>query len=182
MTIFKTHSISSAPISAKPLLEKSLQIMGIVPNLHGVLANAPIVLAAYQSLHDFFINTSFDDKELTVIWQTINIEHDCRYCVPAHTFIAQTMQVESALIQALRKQQPMPTAKLQVLRDMTASIVRKRGNVDTDELAAFYAAGYQQQQVLEIILGVSQKLISNYTNRIAKTDLDDVFKPFVWHK
>jgi len=182
VTIFKTHSILSAPISAKPLLEKSLRIMGIVPNLHGVLANAPAVLAAYQSLHDFFTNTSFDDQELTVVWQTINIEHDCRYCVPAHTMIAQTMQVEPALIQALRKQQPMPTAKLQVLLDMTASIVRKRGNVDADELAAFYEAGYQQQQVLEIILGVSQKLISNYTNRIAKTDLDDVFKPFVWHK
>jgi hypothetical protein len=39
---------------------------------------------------------------------------------------------------------------------MTLSIVRNRGHVE-EELAALYTAGYGEQQVLEIILGLSQK-------------------------
>jgi alkylhydroperoxidase family enzyme len=76
----------------------------------------------------------------------------------------------------------MPTAKLQALLDMTLIIVRNRGNVTNEELATFYAAGYGEQQLLEIILGLSQKVISNYTNHIAETPVDDAFKPFAWGK
>ena len=38
--------------------------------------------------------TSFDKDELTVVWQTINVEHACHYCVPAHTGIAKMMKVD----------------------------------------------------------------------------------------
>jgi alkylhydroperoxidase family enzyme len=90
------------------------------------------------------------------------------------------MKVDPALTEALRNKAAMPTAKLQALQDATLSIVRNRGNISEVELAAFYAAGYGQQQVLEIILGLSQKVISNYTNHVAKTPVDDAFKKFTW--
>jgi alkylhydroperoxidase family enzyme len=59
-------------------------------------------------------------------------------------------------------------------------MVRARGNVTQADLEAFYAAGYGQQQVLEVILGLSQKVISNYVNHVAKTPLDPMFQPFAW--
>jgi alkylhydroperoxidase family enzyme len=65
---------------------------------------------------------------------------------------------------------------------MTLSIVRNRGHVAEEELAAFYTAGYGEQQVLEIILGLSQKVISNYTNHIANTPVDGAFQKFAWKK
>ena len=65
---------------------------------------------------------------------------------------------------------------------MTLTIVRNRGNVTQEDLDAFYAAGYGEQQVLEIILGLSQKVISNYTNHIAHTPVDEPFKKFEWSK
>ncbi|MBA6392062.1 carboxymuconolactone decarboxylase family protein [Colwellia sp. BRX10-3] len=182
MTTLTTHTIESAPAASKALLEKSVSAYGMLPNLHGVLASAPNVLDAYQILHELFLNTSFNAEELTVVWQGINVEHGCNYCVPAHTAIAHSMKVDSDLIDALRDQKPMPTAKLQALLDTTLVIVRNRGHISDEELASFYAAGYGEQQLLEILLGLSQKVISNYTNHIAGTVVDKPFSKFAWEK
>ncbi|HEA30757.1 MAG TPA: carboxymuconolactone decarboxylase family protein, partial [Leeuwenhoekiella sp.] len=112
----------------------------------------------------------------------INVEHACHYCVPAHTGIAKMMEVDDAITEALRNKTPLESAKLEALRTMTLSIVHNRGNVTQDELETFYAAGYDERQVLEIILGLSQKVISNYTNHIANTPVDEGFKKFAWSK
>ncbi|MBU2918509.1 carboxymuconolactone decarboxylase family protein [Psychrosphaera sp. F3M07] len=182
MTTLTIHTIESAPELSKPILEKSVKTNGMLPNLHGVLAGAPGILQAYQNLHEQFVNSSFNAEELTVVWQTINVEHGCTYCVPAHTAIAHSMKVDPELTEALRNDGLLTTPKLQALQDMTLTIVRNRGHVTNDELSAFYAAGYGEQQVLEIILGLSQKVISNYTNHIANTPVDAPFQPFAWNK
>jgi alkylhydroperoxidase family enzyme len=182
MTTLKVHNIESAPEESKPLLEGSLKGFGMIPGLHGVLASSPQLLKAYQTLHELFTNTSFNPEELTVVWQTINVEHECHYCVPAHTAIAGMMKVDEAITEALRNETPLADSKLEALRTMTLTIVRNRGNVSQADLDAFYAAGYSEQQVLEIILGVSQKVISNYTNHIAHTPVDAPFEKFAWSK
>ncbi len=180
MSTLKIHTLDSAPEASKPFLEKSIKENGMLPNLHAVLAEAPGILEAYQVLHKLFANSSFNAEELTVVWQTINVEHECTYCVPAHTGIAHMMKVNPALTDALRNREAMPTEELQALHDTTLAIVRKRGNISEEEVNAFYAAGYRQRQLLEIILGLSQKVISNYTNHIAQTPVDAPFEKFTW--
>jgi len=182
MTSLKIHNKETAPEGSKALLEKSEKAYGMIPGLHGVLAGAPELLGAYQTLHELFTKSSFNNEELTVVWQTINVEHACHYCVPAHTGIAKMMKVDDAITEALRNETPLENAKLEALRTMTLAIVRNRGNVTQDELETFYAAGYDERQVLEIILGLSQKVISNYTNHIANTPVDEGFKKFAWSK
>lgn len=182
MSTFTIHSLESAPEASKPLLDKSLQGFGMIPNLHGVMAEAPGLLEGYQLLHKLFQETSFDAEELTVVWQTINVEHECHYCVPAHTGIAHMMKVDPALTEALRNAAAMPTEKLQVLHDTTLSMLRNRGNLADAEVARFYAAGYGQKQLLEIVLGLAQKVMSNYVNHIAQTPTDERFKQFAWQK
>jgi len=182
MTTLKIHNIETAPEGSKALLENSQKAYGMIPGLHGVLAASPELLKAYQELHQLFTETSFNNDELTVVWQTINVEHGCHYCVPAHTGIAKMMKVDDAIIEALRNQTPLADAKLEALRTLTLSITRNRGNVSQADLEAFYAAGYGEQQVLEIILGLSQKVISNYTNHIANTPVDEAFQKFAWKK
>ncbi len=176
------HDLDSAPEESKPLLEKSQKAFGMIPNLHGVLASSPDLLNAYQTLHELFSNSSFNAEELTVVWQTINVEHECHYCVPAHTGIAHMMEVDPAITEALRNRAPMPTEKLQVLHDTTLSMTRNRGQLPEGEIAAFYAAGYEERQLLEIVLGLSQKVISNYTNHLAETPIDSPFQQFSWKK
>ncbi|PQJ18681.1 MULTISPECIES: carboxymuconolactone decarboxylase family protein [Nonlabens] len=180
--ILEIHTIESAPEKSKALLEKSQKAYGYVPNLHGVLAESPNLLEAYQNLHELFASSSFNDEELTVVWQTINVEHECHYCVPAHTAIAKAMKVDDEIIEALRNESELPSAKLETLRDTTLAIVRNRGFIDEKTLQDFYAAGYNQKNLLDIILGLSQKVISNYTNHIAETKLDEGFAKFDWKK
>ena len=182
MTTLKVHTIESAPEASKSFLENSQKVYGMIPGLHGVLAAAPGILEGYQKLHELFVNTSFNEEELTVVWQAINVEHACHYCVPAHTGIAHMMKVDNDIIESLRNETPLANPKLEALRTLTLAIVRNRGNVSQADLEAFYTAGYGEQQVLEIILGVSQKMISNYTNHIANTPVDAAFQKFAWSK
>jgi len=181
MSKFTIEDLDSAPAESKPFLEASVKAYGSVPNLHGVMAGSPGLLEGYRKLHELFVNSSFDNDELTVVWQTINVEHGCHYCVPAHTAIAHGMKVDPALTEALRNRAPMPNAKLQTLHDTTLAMVRRRGRLNEAETEAFFAAGYGARQLLEIILGLSQKVMSNYVNAIAETPLDASFAKFAWN-
>ncbi len=176
---FEVHTQESAPSSSQPLLDKSVKEFGMLPNLHGVMAEAPGLLEAYQRVHNLFLGTSFDAEELTVVWQTVNVEHECGYCVPAHTGIAKMMRVDDAITVALRSRSELPTKKLQVLHLTTLALVRNRGKLSEEELAAFVAEGYGRRQLLEIVLGISQKVMSNYTNHLANTPVDPPFQEFI---
>jgi alkylhydroperoxidase family enzyme len=182
MSTLKIHTIQSAPEGSKSQLEASNKSFGMIPNLHAVLAESPDLLKAYKMLHELFQNSSFDAEEVTVVWQTINVEHECHYCVPAHTAIAHMMKVDPTLTEDLRNSESLPNKKLKILQDTTLSLVRNRGRISDSELESFYTAGYGERQVLEIILGIAQKTISNYTNHIANTPVDKAFKDFSWNK
>ena len=176
------HTIETAPEGSKPLLENSVKGFGMIPNLHGVMAESPGLLEGYQILHKLAQNSAFNANELTVVWQTINVEHECHYCVPAHTYIANAMKVDPALTEALRDRTAMPNEKLQALQDTTLAIVRNRGRLTAEEKEAFFAAGYGMAHLLDIILILSQKVMSNYVNHIAETPVDAPFQEFAWEK
>lgn len=182
MSNFKLHTIETAPQESKALLEKSQAAFGMIPGLHAVMAEEPALLDGYQVLHALFQKTDFNADELTVVWQTINVEHECHYCVPAHTGIAKSMGVSDDISNALRDETPLADAKLEALRSFTLEMVRSRGEVSDESLNAFYAAGYEHKHVLAIILGLAQKVMSNYTNHIAKTPIDKPFQPLAWEK
>jgi len=173
------YDIDTAPEPANKELELSLKAFGFIPNLHKVLAGAPQVLAAYKNLHAMFQDTSFDNTELTVVWQTINYYHQCHYCLPAHTGIAHMMKINTDIIDALSKGEPLKDEKLGILQATTRAMVDQRGHLTTDQISAFKAAGYGEQQLLEIVLGLAQKTISNYANHLADTPVDTAFQGYV---
>ncbi len=183
MTDFARHTMDTAPEDSRPLLENSQKTFGRLPGLHAVMAEAPALLDGYQHLHKLFAKqTSFDKDELTVVWQTINVEHECHYCVPAHTGIAKMMKVDDAITNALRDETPLPNDRLEALRSFTLAVVRGRGHVDELALQAFLDAGFTKRQVLEVILGVAQKVMSNYTNHLAETPVDEPMQAFAWQR
>ena len=179
---FTLHTQETAPVASKEQLADSMKAFGMIPNLHAVMAEAPNVLKAYKSLHDLFQDTSFNNEELTVIWQTINVESGCSYCVPAHTGIAKMMNIDDGITDALRNRTELPNNKLQVLHETTLALVRDRGRPDKAITDVFYQAGYENRQLLEIVLGISQKVMSNYINHLAQTPVDKAFEPFAWTK
>jgi AhpD family alkylhydroperoxidase len=182
MADFTIHTIETAPDAGKPLLETSKKSYGSIPALHGTMADAPPLLATYAFAHEQFLATSLTDEEKTVVWQAVNVEQNCHYCVPAHTAIAKAMKIDDAIVEALRNETALPTAKLEALRSFTLSVVRNRGFVDDAETQAFLDAGFTEANILEVILGVSQKVMSNYTNHFARTPVDPAFQKFAWEK
>lgn len=182
MSDFTIYAIDDAPAEARPILEGAKKEMGMVPNLYGAMAESPAILKGYKELSALFTQSSLNADEVTVVWQTVNVENACHYCVPAHTAIAKQMGVSDDITQALRDEKPLADAKLQALRTFTLAMVRERGNPDDATLNAFFSAGYDKQAVLDVILGIAMKTLSNYTNHVAKTPLDESFKPLAWEK
>lgn len=182
MNNFELYNLETAPDAAKPLLDNSVKGFGMVPNLHAVMAESPALLEAYQTLHGLAQKASFDSEELTVVWQTINVEHGCHYCVPAHTAIANMMNVDPKITEALRNQTPLESAKLETLRDTTLLMVRNRGLIEKADIDTFFAAGFSKQNLLDIVLVLAQKVMSNFTNHLADTPVDEPFQEFSWSK
>jgi alkylhydroperoxidase family enzyme len=182
MIEFQLHDETTAPEGSKAILAKSKKSFGMIPGLHAVMAEAPGLLEGYTQIGELFQNSSFDNDELTVIWQTVNVEHACHYCVPAHTGIAKMMKVDDAITEALRNETALTNARLEALRTFTLSVVRDRGNVAESAVQAFLDAGFTRRQILEVVLGVSMKVMSNYTNHLAQTPVDAPFREYVWNK
>ena len=179
MSDFTLHTLETAPEGSKPLLEKSLKGFGMIPNLHAVMAESPSTLEAYQNLTGLFSSGILSSTEQDIIWLTVNRFHKCHYCVPAHTMIARMMhKTDESIISALRDGTELADAKLEALRQFTLQVVEKRGEVSREELASFKAAGYNNQAALEVVLGVTHKVLSNYVNHLFDTPLDSAFAPF----
>ena len=181
MSKFKLHDVDSAPEGAKPLLQGSQKSFGMIPNLHAVLAASPQALEAYQTLTRLFLETSLSTNEKHVLWLTINVANQCHYCVPAHTGLAKQDGVPDEIIQALRDNKELPDVRLNALRTFVLKVVDKRGEVSEADVEAFLQAGFDQRNVLDVILGVAHKTLSNYSNHITQTPVDEAFSQFEWH-
>jgi len=182
MTDFKIHDKSTAPEAAHETFDKLEQKFGFVPNVTAVMAEAPPLLQGYVTLSGLFQQSSLSPVEQQVVILTVSYENSCSYCVSAHTLSAEKAQVPAEVIEALREGKPLPDEKLEALRSFTAKMLQKRGWVDEQDLRAFLDAGYTQANVLEVILGIGMKTLSNYTNHIAEPPLDKAFAPKEWKK
>lgn len=182
MTDFKTHTIDSAPEGSKAILQGAQDKLQFVPNLFATMAEAPALLEGYTTLAGIFDKTSFSETERQIVMITNNLLNGCTYCMSAHTALAKMGGVPDDVIEALRANTPIADAKLEALRQFAIVINETRGWPDHGDLEAFFNAGYKQQHVLEIVLGTALKVLSNYTNHIAETDLDDAFKAVEWQK
>lgn len=178
----EVKTIETAPEGAKTTLEQVKSAYGFLPNLMGVFANSPEILDSYLSISKSFESTSFSPTEQQVVLLTVSYENGCDYCVAAHTVISGMQEISDDVVNAIRNGNRLQDEKLEALRQFTSEVVSKRGYPSQETKDRFHGAGYTAQNGLEVILGVAMKTISNYTNHIAKTPLDDAFAPARWEK
>ena len=179
--MFTYYEKDNAPEESKPLLENSEKAFGMIPNLHKILAEAPITYKTYnQAYDDFLKNSGFSKLEAQVVYMTTNFENRCHYCIPGHTWGMKAAKMPDEVIEALRDGAPLPDPKLQALHDFTKALWDNRGHIGDDKLQEFLDAGYTKRQALEVLTGLAAKLISNFTNAITHTKLDEPMKPFEW--
>ena len=174
------HTQESAPAEARGDLQAVAERYGFVPNLMGVMAGAPSLLKAYLQIGELFSRTSLTPVEQQVVLLTVSASNRCDYCMAAHSVVARMQKVPEEVVRALRDGVPLADARLEALRALTADIVERRGWPPEQSVAAFLAAGYANEQFLEVVLGVGMKTLSNYTNHIAHTPLDPQFVAAAW--
>ncbi len=180
MSDFPVHTIDSAPDDSRPLLKKSRNAYGMVPNLHAVMAESPALLEAYQTVSEIFGRTNLSEAERQIIAMTNNRLNGCTYCMAAHTSIMQGAKVPEDVIHALRDGTPIADPKLEALRVYAEKVNVSRGRTDESDIEALLAAGYTRQTVFDVVLGTAYKVLSNYTNHVAQTPVDKAFARNAW--
>lgn len=182
MAKFITHTAEDAPEAAKTALAAAKTAFGFVPNLQANMAESPELLAGYAELWNLFSKTTLTPHEQQVVYLTSNFENECHYCMAGHTALAKMQKMDPATIAALRSGTEIPDARLEALHRFASLVVRNRGWVADADVDAFLAAGYTRRNVLEVVLGVATKVMSNYTNHIVHTELDAFMRGNEWSK
>jgi alkylhydroperoxidase family enzyme len=182
MTTFTRHTLDTAPAESQPILAAVKGAFGFVPNLQGHMAESPELLAGYSQLWDLFGKSTLTAHEQQVVYLTSNFENNCHYCMAGHTTLAKMIEMPADVIDALRAGSVIPDARLEALHVFTTAVVRERGFVGDAGVDAFLAAGFTRRNVLEVVLGVATKVMSNYTNHLVHTQLDPFMKGNEWTK
>ncbi len=175
-----TLTPETAPEACRDLLSAVNKKLGFNPNLLGKMANAPSVLKAYLQLSELFTQTSLSPVQRHVVLLSISRGNSCHYCMAAHTAMAKMDGVDQHVIEALRDGKPIGDEALDALAQLAVELVEYRGWPKPETLDRFLAAGYTQAQVLEVILGVAFKTLSNYCNHVLETEVDPQFAPHAW--
>lgn len=180
MTRYAPHTIESAPEASKPILTAAKAKLGFVPNLMATMAEAPVMVESYLTLMGLFDKTDLSETERQIILMTNNRLNGCTYCMAAHTTVSKMAGIDESVIEALRRGTPIDDPKLEALRTFAVIIHETRGWASEEQIDAFLAAGYTKRTVLEVIVGTSLKVLSNYTTPIVKPPLDAPFRPAEW--
>jgi len=154
----------------------------MIPNMYKAMANLPALLDTYlHGYKKFRKGGGFTPCEQEVVFLTISAENGCIYCMGAHSLIADVMsKVPVEVTEAIRNDTEIPDTKLRALAQFTSAMINQRGRPTDNDVQQFLAVGYTEKHILSIILGISVKTISNYTNHVFDTELDGVFKAREW--
>jgi uncharacterized peroxidase-related enzyme len=175
-------TLENADSEQKAILEQAKAQLGFVPNMYAGMVNSPGLLKTYLSGYEQFRqNTGFSPIEQEVIFLTISRENGCSYCMAAHSVIADTAsKVPAEVTAALREGRDIPDPQLAALSTFTRTLVAQRGKPSVAAVDAFLSAGYTETQVLEIILAIAVKTLSNYSNHLLHTPVDEAFAGRTW--
>ena len=175
-TLFQPLTVATAPEASKPILENIQKAFGFVPNLMATFANSPAVLQGYLAMDGVFEKGTFTPVERQLILLAASLENNCDYCVAAHSTIAKgVLHAPAETIAAVREGKTLVDQKQNALVNLVREIVRERGFASPATVEAFLAAGYQKPQVMELLLGVALKTVSNYLDHLSPATIDQAF-------
>ncbi len=176
------QTVDTAPADARPLMAAVQKQLGMIPNMYANMANSPGVLSTYTHGYNSFRSASgFTPAEQEVVLLTISYANGCSYCMAAHSWLAaNSSKVPSEVLEALRSGQDIEEPRLGALSRFTRTLLDKRGRPSAADVQAFLAAGFTERQILEVILAIAVKTLSNYSNHLFGTVVDAPFAEYAW--
>jgi uncharacterized peroxidase-related enzyme len=171
--IMKTISVPSrAQVSAgnQAIFDNLQSKLGFVPNLYATIAHSENALGTYLTLQS--AKSSISTKEREVINLVVSQVNECRYCLAAHTALGKMVGFSDAQIIDIRKGRVPFDAKFDALAQLVRSITVNRGKADSTALDRFFAAGYTEGNLVDAIMVVGDKIISNYLHSTTQVPVD----------
>lgn len=147
----------------KALLDQVKQAFGTIPNMFKATANSPAALksmwGAFGALGKGVIGTKLGEK----IAVAVANYNQCEYCLAAHTYIGQGAGIaleELHAAQSGHSTDPKTAAAL----SFALKLVNLRGQVSRADTQALREAGFNDEEIVEIIAHVALNLFTNYIN------------------
>ncbi|MCY6578219.1 carboxymuconolactone decarboxylase family protein [Actinobacillus pleuropneumoniae] len=179
MSKFQIHTIETAPEASQEALKAVKQANGFIPNLIGVLANAPTALETYRTVGGINGRNSLTPLEREVVQITAAVVNGCGFCVAGHTKISlKALNAPKEIVDQIRATARISDPKLDMLARFTLAVMLQKAKLTEAQLNEFFAAGYNQQSAIEVILGVSLATLCNYANNIAETPINPELQDF----
>jgi uncharacterized peroxidase-related enzyme len=165
-------TIGDAPAASQPLLEGVKKQLGVVPNLFRIVANSPVALQGYVGLFGALNKGALPAATRERIALAIAEINGCDYCLSAHSYFGKNLaKLDDAEIAANRSgisNDPKADAAVR----FAVKVAREHGHVSEEDVRVVKLAGYDDAQVIEIVLHVALNTWTNYLNEVAKTDID----------
>jgi uncharacterized peroxidase-related enzyme len=144
--------------------------LGFVPNLYATLAHSPTALPTYLALQS--AKSSLSPQAREVINLVVSQVNECEYCLAAHTAIGQTVGFTAAQVLEIRTGRARFDARLDALAQLVRSIATRRGHADPALREAFFAAGWNESNLVDAIVVIGDKTITNYLHSTTRIPVD----------
>lgn len=175
-------SLDTAEGPQKDILERAKKEVGFIPNMYADMANLPGYLETYLVGYKRFRDQAgFTPAEQDLVFMVISRRNGCDYCMAAHSMLADKVaKMDAEVLAAVRASEEIPDAKLQALAVFTDAMLESNGYPSQDDLDTFKAAGYTDINAMGIVLALAVKTLSNYSNHIFNTPVDEAFGDYEW--
>jgi uncharacterized peroxidase-related enzyme len=144
--------------------------LGFVPNLYAYFAKNETALADYLAFQNR--KSTLSGKEREIVNLVTSQLNGCRYCQSAHTALGKMHGFTEEQILELRHGSAAFNEKYDALARFVAEVVNNKGRVSQDTREAFFEAGYTEAHLIDVIIVVGDKIISNYLHNLTGFEID----------
>jgi len=144
--------------------------IGFVPNLYAYYAKSETALNDYLTLQNR--KTTLTGKEKEIVNLVTSQINGCRYCQSAHTALGKMNGFTEEQILEIRKGSASFNEKYDALVKFTAAVVENRGKASEADKEVFFGAGYSEINLIDVVMLVGDKTISNYIHNLIDFEID----------
>jgi AhpD family alkylhydroperoxidase len=170
MKTFTVPTAAQVSPTNQALFENLKKGLGMVPNLYATLAHSENALASYLSLQN--AKSSINGKAREVVNLVVSQVNNCEYCLAAHTVIGGMVGFTTEQILEVRGGSASFDAKLDALAKLTKNVAINRGHADSAVVDAFFAAGWNEENLVDTIVTIGDKTVTNYLHGVTKVPVD----------
>ncbi|GAA4305793.1 carboxymuconolactone decarboxylase family protein [Compostibacter hankyongensis] len=156
--------------SNQAIFDNLNKMVGFVPNLFAVYAHSENALGNYLAFQNG--KTSLKAKEREVINLVVSQYNHCVYCLAAHTAIAKMNGFSEEQILEIRRAAITFDPRLAALAGLVKGIVENQGHASQELLDSFYSVGYTHGSLVDVVMVIGDKMISNYLHALTDIPVD----------